>query len=95
MSSVLLIIQSLLILITTHLACRVVQRVLRKSPLDNLPGPAPAPWLMGECASVDPYSRLLMLKLPQVTYHSGLTVTDLNSKDKSLKTTDLSSKCRA
>ncbi|EPS94486.1 hypothetical protein FOMPIDRAFT_40741 [Fomitopsis schrenkii] len=47
MSSVLLIIQSLLILITTHLACRVVQRVLRKSPLDNLPGPAPAPWLMG------------------------------------------------
>lgn len=48
MSVVSLIVKSLLILITTHLAWRVVRRVLRKSPLDNLPGPHSAPWFMGK-----------------------------------------------
>ncbi|KAI0733510.1 cytochrome P450 monooxygenase [Fomitopsis betulina] len=42
-----LLIKSLLILITTRLVWWVAQRGLRKAPLDNLPGPAPAPWLMG------------------------------------------------
>ncbi|EPT02070.1 hypothetical protein FOMPIDRAFT_1118855 [Fomitopsis schrenkii] len=47
MSFVNLLTKSLLTLFITHLLWRVAQRVLRKSPLDNLPGPAQAPWLMG------------------------------------------------